>query len=56
MTTQVTKAIKVLSIIANYDVTDSMSINCKNYMWTEITNICRLRTVRMPQVSKCKLA
>jgi len=50
MTTQITKAIEVLSIITNYEVTDSMSTNCKTDIWTEITNICRLRTVRMPQV------
>jgi len=34
MTTQVIKAIKVLSII----------VNSKNDMWTEITDICRLRS------------
>jgi len=25
------------------EVTDSMSTNCKNDMWTEITNPCRLK-------------
>jgi len=50
MTTQI-KAIKVLRINhSNCEVTHSMSTNCKNDMWTEITNICRLRTVRMPRV------
>jgi len=28
----------------NCEVTDSMPTNCKNDMWTEITNICRLRS------------
>jgi len=30
-----------------------MSTKCKNDIWTEMTDICRLRTVRMPQVWKC---
>jgi len=41
MTTQVTKAIKFINH-SNCEITDSMSTNCKNDMWTEITNICRL--------------
>jgi len=35
---------------SNYEVTNSMSTNHKNDMWTEITNICRLRS------QKCKNA
>jgi len=54
MTTQVVKALKVLSIHSNCEVTDCMSTDYKNDMWTEIT-ICRLRTVRMSQVWKCRL-
>jgi len=26
------------------DLTDSMSFNCNNDMWTEITNPCRFRS------------
>jgi len=28
----------------NCEVPDAMPTNCKNDMWTEITNICRLRS------------
>jgi len=30
---------------SNYKVTDSMPTNCKDDMWTEITNICRVRSL-----------
>jgi len=53
MTMQVIKAIKVLSSIATVR-SQILSINCKNDMWTEIT-ICRLGSVRMSQVWKCRL-
>jgi len=49
MMTQV-KPLEVLSIIAT-EVTDSMSFNCKNDMWTEITLAdSEVITVRIPQV------
>jgi len=32
------------------EVTDSILTNCKNDMWTEIINPCRVRTIRMPQM------
>jgi len=41
MTTRGIKAMKVLSIIATV-MSQCMSTNCKNDMWTEITNICDL--------------
>jgi len=45
MATQVIKALKVLSIMhSNCEVTDSVSNNCKNDLWTETTNIWRLRS------------
>jgi len=28
----------------NCEFSDSMLTNCKNDMWTEITNICRLKS------------
>jgi len=35
-----------------------MSFNCKNDMWTVITNPCRFRSHNciLPQVWKCRLA
>jgi len=50
MTTQVTKAIKVIINGSNCDVTDSIST--AKMMWTEITNICRLKTVRMQKFER----
>jgi len=43
---------------SNCEVADSLSFNCKNDMWTEITSPCKFRghIVRMPQVSKWTLA
>jgi len=57
MTTQVKTTWSVINH-SNCEVTDSMSFNCKNDMWTKITNPCRFRShnCRMPQVWKCKLA
>jgi len=55
MTTQVIKATEVLSIIATVRLQIVCQLTTKKDMWTEIT-ICRLRTVRMPQVWKCRLA
>jgi len=54
MTTQLIKAIKVLSIVAT-EVTESMPINCKNGMWTEITNICRLRSQNCQNATSLKV-
>jgi len=38
----------------NCEVTDSMPTNCKNDMWTEITNICRLRSQNAASVKSIK--
>jgi len=43
MTTQVKTTSSFINH-SNCKVTDSISFNCKNDMWTEITNPCRFRS------------
>jgi len=43
MTTQV-KTTRSLINHSNCELTDSMSFNWNNDMWTEITNVCRFRS------------
>jgi len=39
----------------NCEFTDSMATNCKNDMWSEIINICRLRSQNCQNAESVKV-
>jgi len=43
MTTQTKSNLRFINH-SDCEVTDSMSTNCKNDVWTKITNLCRLKS------------